>query len=494
MKSYEELLGAEGRRIFYRAERFRARELFPRLPPRVVIDGNSYDLEDLSITGLAARGRLEDAGPERLNGPVEVELAGENGTLFRGKGRLCRVETDGPRTRVALSFLGAPLDIPELVTRHRQALIRREFNGGLHHALEAVSPEYRRHCVDVVHLLRRYRAALERFAPPGPDGDGSGAPAPGWRDEEVYALAEERLLPEWRELWHAGNALVRPLMSEPEPLRAVKEFTELVATPEFMAGPIWKRSYEKPLGYPGDFEMMNYVYEWRPRGETVFERLVHRIGLDVAECIGTRMVMIQRALAEMMARGPADRPARVLSLGCGPAQEVANYMQVPSLPRPIDVTLMDQDHEALSYAYRQICPDAMRFGNRSTVQCLQVSFIQLMKDTEVFEFLPPQELIYSVGLVDYLSMKRVQRLVRRLYDKLAPGGQLVIGNMADVAGGNLWPMEFLCDWSLHYRNEDAMIEMAAEVPGGAERTLRPDPTGRVHMLYLQRPDESSAAA
>jgi hypothetical protein len=86
-----------------------------------------------------------------------------------------------------------------------------------------------------------------------------------------------------------------------------------------MAGAVWERSYRKPLGYPGDFAMMNYVYEWQPRGETIYERLVHRIGLDVAECIGTRMVMVQEAIAETIAARPGAVPERILSLGCGPA-------------------------------------------------------------------------------------------------------------------------------------------------------------------------------
>jgi hypothetical protein len=68
-------------------------------------------------------------------------------------------------------------------------------------------------------------------------------------------------------------------MDTPDVLRATKLFTEQVLTPEFMGGPIWNRSYRKPFGYPGDFQMMNYVYEWLPRGATVYEKLLHRLGL-----------------------------------------------------------------------------------------------------------------------------------------------------------------------------------------------------------------------
>ncbi len=484
MRTYEELAGETGRRVFYRAERFAARDLFTRMPPKVVIGGSPYTLENLSMSGLAA----SVAGANHLamapGSEVPVVLVGESGPLFTGTGHLRRVEARSLDTLVAVSFRGSTLDIPALVNRHSESLIQRELNGGLSHALESVPSEYRRFCADVMHLLRAYRSTLSRFENLSRrDGE---APDPA-RIETVYGAAEERILREWHKLWHEGNALVRPLMNSPHALAGIKAFTEQVLTPEFMSGPIWNRSYRKPLGYPGDYQMMNYVYEWKPRGANVYERLVHRIGLDVAECIATRMVMIQHTIAEVSAaRAGALAPARVLSLGCGPAQEVMNFLAVRRLPHPVEFTLVDQDRDALDYAYRRVFPEVVRHDDGSDVHCLQVSFIELMKASKVFRSLPPQDLIYTVGLVDYLSMKRIQRLARALWDKLAPGGTLVIGNMADVPGGNLWPMEFLCDWSLHYRSEPQMLEMAAGIPG-AEIELRPDPTGRVYMLYLKKP-------
>lgn len=484
MRTYEELAGETGRRVFYRAERFAARDLFVRLPPKVLIAGVPCALENLSMSGLAASAAGVNRGLMVPGGDVSVELEGESGPLFTGTGQLRRIEERPLDTLLAVSFRGTTLDIPALVNRHSETLIQRELNGGLSHALESVPADYRRFCADVLHLLRAYRSTLSRFENLSRRDDE--APDPG-RIDSVYAAAEERILREWRRLWHEGNALVRPLMNSPHALAGVKAFTEQVLTPEFMSGPIWNRSYRKPLGYPGDFEMMNYVYEWQPRGANVYERLVHRIGLEVAECIATRMVMIQHAIADVTAAGVGSTaPARVLSLGCGPAQEVVNFLAAGHLPRPVEVTLVDQDQRALHHAYQRVFPEMVRHDDGSDVRCLQVSFIELMKASKIFQSLPPQDLIYTVGLVDYLSMKRIQRLARALWDKLAPGGTLVIGNMADVPDSNLWPMEFLCDWSLHYRNEAQMLEMAVVLPG-AEIELRPDPTGRVYMLYLKKP-------
>jgi extracellular factor (EF) 3-hydroxypalmitic acid methyl ester biosynthesis protein len=486
MKTYENLTGAAGKEIFYRAERFRARDLFPRALPRVLIGGRPHHLENLSISGIAASAARANSAIPLPGDEVQVVLEDDSGMLFSGRGHLRRVEDRSLDTLVALSFKGTSLDIAGLVNRHSETLIQRELNGGLSHALDEVPEDYRRFSADVVHLLRAYRTTLTKFETAASDRDGAFVdPA---RFQAIYHAAEERMLPEWRKLWHEGNAIVRPLMGSSHAVASIKAFTERVLTPEFMGGAIWNRSYRKPLGYPGDFEMMNYVYEWQLRGGTVFEKLVHRIGLDVAECIATRMVMVQQYIAEAVAQRAAAQnrvPLRVLSLGCGPAQEIYNYLSVRKIPGPVSVTLVDQDRDAINCAYRRAYPLMMKHDNGSSLHCLQVSFIDLMKAGRAFATLPAQDLIYSVGLVDYLSMRRIQGLVRSLYDKLAPGGTVVIGNMADVPGSNLWPMEFLCDWTLHYRTEEQMAEMAAGL-NGAIVEVRPDPTGRVFMVYITK--------
>ena len=67
--------------------------------------------------------------------------------------------------------------------------------------------------------------------------------------------------------------------------------------------------------------------------------------------------------------------------------------------------------------------------------------------------LPPQDLIYSVGLIDYLSERRAAGLVRKLFELLIPGGLLIVGNMneteaawlcAQVGPSYVIPMHYEC--------------------------------------------------
>jgi SAM-dependent methyltransferase len=477
MKTYEELTGAQGRRVFYRAERYRVQDLFKKAVPEFSIDRSPYALHDLSLSGLSGYAPRTSNDVCEPGARVAVQLGLRGIPLFEGTGEVARIEPTTFGTKIAVKLLDC-LNVSQLISKYQEIVIRTDLAEFGTEDLEAsVSPEYRMLCADILHLLRTYRANLERFAETRPD------PASA---ADMLAACEERILPVWRKLWHRGNELVAPLMINPEALRATKRFTELVLTPEFMAGAIWKRSYEKPLGYPGDFRIMNMVYDWRREGSTPFEQLVHRIGLDVAECIATRMVMMRQAIANTVLR-PSDHPARIATLGCGPAREIVDYLQIRDLPQAAQFTLIDQDYDALSLAYERTYPETIRLHGKASVNCLHTSFGQLLKAGELFGKLAPQDLIYTVGLIDYLAPRRAKALVTSLYQHLAPGGTLIVGNMMKTNVGNLWPMEFITDWNIIYRDHAEMEALTADITGAAEISTALDPTGRVVLVTVKKP-------
>jgi hypothetical protein len=474
MKTYEELTGGEGRQIFYRAQRYRAREIFRQTVPDFQIDGIAYTLQDISLNGIGASASpgANDLCAPGTRVPVRIGLRGI--PFFEASGEVVRVDPNARGARIGVRLLDSFVNVSQLVAKYDEALIRADLATGLHED-EAIDPAYRQLCADLLHLMRSYRAVLDRFELTGPDASAAA---------EMLAACEARVLPRWRTLWHRANELVAPIMSDDAARRAVKRFTELVLTPEFMPGAIWRRSYEKPLGYPGDFRIMKMVYDWGREGDRLFDRLMHRLGLEVAECIATRMVMMRQAIADTVLASGAGT-ARVTSLGCGPAREVVDYLQLRELPCPVQFTLIDQDHDALALAYEQTLPEVMRLHGRASVNCLQTSFVQLLKPGNVLAQLPRQDLIYTVGLIDYLSQRRAKSLVASLYGQLAPGGTLIVGNMMETMTGNLWPMEFICDWSIVYRGEREMADLAAELPDATFSTGL-DPTGRVCLVTVRK--------
>jgi len=480
MRAYEELPGANGRRIFYRPQRFAAREAFGTVPPTVEIDDRSHTLDDLSMTGLSVVGAADSHEPGTN---VVVRLRVGDALLHEGSAQIRRIDETPMGARLAMQLETGYLDVPRLVARHQELMLERDLDRALVPDDALVPAEYRRHLSDILFAFREYRTIADRtearIRAQGGDLDGKEAHA-------FLDRCEARLVPMWREFWTRANALVEPLRHDADALVATKRYTERVLTPELMCGPIWQRSYEKPLGYPGDFQIMNQVYDWQRLGDTLYGKLQHRLGLENAACVATRADLVRQAMDEEIRRVP-DRVTHVTSLGCGSAREVIGYLDAEHIDGRASFTLIDQDQGALTYAYEHTYPAVIRHGGQVNVQCLNASFIQLLRTGELFGKLPPQDLIYSVGLVDYFQARRAKSFIAALYEHLAPGGLLIIGNMKDTDISCYWPMEFLCDWTVVFRTA-AEMQALADGLEGAEVNVCDDASGRVSMLYVRKPN------
>jgi len=477
MRTYEELSGARGREIFYRPERFDVSHLFGRGVPSLMLESDTYTLRDISITGLGATtGRGTNHVPS-AGQHVALRLDIRDVTLFEGRGEVVRVEPVHAGSKLGLRVVDRRIDIPQIVTRYQESFIRADIDDREREAA-MVSPAYRQLCSDVLHLLRSYRAVLDRFEATRPEPEAA---------IKMLAACDERLMPQWHALWRLGNELTASMERGGALWKAAKRYTELVLAPDFSLGAFARRCYEKPLGYPGDFEVMNMAYDRRDEGERLSEKLIHRVGLEVGECIANRMIIIRQAIAERVAASPGQEPVRIASLGSGPAREILDYLKIPSLPRAVEFTLIDQDHSALAQAYERSLPDVMRHHGQAKLSCLQASFAQLLKSGELFGRLPDQDFIYSVGLIDYLTARRAKALIESLYGHLAPGGQLIVANMKSGPDATYWPVEFITDWTLAYRDKQDMLSLGADLPGATLSTFD-DGTGCVCVLTVRKPE------
>lgn len=481
MLAYDELKGSEGRRVWYRPPRYDATRLFPGRPPRVRLHSRSYMLQNISLGGVAAMSKDAAAAPPEVGETLALEIEQGGLTIFSSKAQVCRSEQTVFGIKVALKLVDTTVDFDTLLNRNAQAQIATH-TWSYTQATTQVAAEYRAFCSDVLSLLRSHNAILSRNRLAA-----SGQLHHEFDMEGAYRACESQLLPEWRTLWLTGNQFARAAMADRQTREATKALTELVLTPELRLGAIWDRSYAKPMGYPGDFQIMNQVYDWERRGSGVYEMLMHRLGLEVAECIKTRMEVVQERIAEIVFAEGRARPARIMSLGCGPAREVELFLKgVCNTDGQADFTLIDQEEDALRYASEKTYPQLIRLNGRYQLQCLNMSFTDILRGTSGLNTLPPQDLIYSVGLLDYLTDRRAGGLTRRLYEQLAPGGLLIIGNMNETPLSNLWPMEFISDWALEYRDEKQMLRWVEGLDTAA-RWTETESTGRVRLLFAKKP-------
>lgn len=253
-----------------------------------------------------------------------------------------------------------------------------------------------------------------------------------------------------------------------------------------------ERSYRKPRGYPGDYQTMVYCYENRPEGSSAFDQVFHKFFVEhpLAHGVRTRAAFVMNVIreeAKRLAGMGVGGNLRVTSLGCGPAYEVQNLAKsAEGWPGHILWSLMDQEEEALLLAYQTGTHALANSASKGSLECLHFSFAQFLMDPKVFPIQERQHLIYSVGFFDYVRERMGQGIIHALYDRLEPGGVLLIGN-ARGPNRHFWSLEFLTDWTLLYRTEEAMRRLARKVPETAEISVELESGEAYFFLSIRKP-------
>jgi len=340
-----------------------------------------------------------------------------------------------------------------------------------------LSPEYRDIVDATVALLEDYRARtqVEAIGLPRALPDG------------LFARTKDNLWRDWRVIWTEADECLAEINRDVEQVAAAKSYTEAHLTSRLLDAPLWRQAYAKPLGYAGDYAVMNFIYDGASLGETPFARLAHALAIRIGEFVVRRKDLVHDAIADAVARLPASHNVTIASLGCGPAREIAEFAgNGVRADAPISFVLLDQDEQALRFAGRAIAGalDRRRGGPPIRIDLRKISVLRLLRDFHPRDVFSPLDMIYSAGLFDYFSDRTCRILARRLYDALRPGGLLLLGNMK--AGTDMpWPLDYIANWTLNYRTAEGVMSWAEELPG-AEISLRTESTGYDYLLAVRK--------
>jgi len=217
--------------------------------------------------------------------------------------------------------------------------------------------------------------------------------------------------------------------------------------------PFADRVYSKPLGYAGDFEMMNLIYRSESVGKTLFARCLQRyyINEPAAQAVRNRANYLVCKITNVIQNHSASpAPIRILSVACGPAMEWQKL--IPILPDDvqIEVDLLDQDQQALLSTQRQMKRLLAKYPKAIKFRYLNKAIKNIIVRGAEYK---AYDLVYSSGLFDYLSDSTSAMAGASLYQSLKPGGQLIIGNF-NVGNPNQLLMDYALDWPLIYRSKN----------------------------------------
>jgi hypothetical protein len=281
-------------------------------------------------------------------------------------------------------------------------------------------------------------------------------------------------------------------LGDREVLITAKEYTETMLVPLALDIPLTNRAYLKPLGYPGDYQVMMYYYNKGFEGDSLFAKVFHRIGVEhpLAHGVCTRKELIvdimEREHDRVLETRGDSAVFKVASLGCGPAREVADYVaRRRSWPGTAEWTLIDQEEEALSVAFRACQREIGEWGSPGHLHLLNLSFVQMINEGVPLNEPGSQDFIYCTGLFDYIKRSKAQTLICALYDLLASGGMMTIGNaLAPV--DCFWTPEFFGNWTILYRTREEVRGLGDRLPESAEIEVVPEPGNAYFFLNVRK--------
>lgn len=279
---------------------------------------------------------------------------------------------------------------------------------------------------------------------------------------------------------------------QPDLYVAHQAFMQRQLHPLFLCAPFGHRTYHKPLGYAGDYGMMNMIHRNTFEGGSLYAKMMHYwlVNQAPAKSVRNRVAHIKTKLIEETARVVREkRAARILNLGCGPAYEVKEFMSEHRLADHAEFTLLDFNTETLDYVTSTLGEIKTRYKRHTRIQIQQTSVTQLIKNSlsSSHSSLGSNfDLIYCGGLFDYLPDQMCRQLVGLFYEHLAPDGLVVTANMDDKVPFRQM-LEFLLDWHLIYRDARCLSSFVPDNAPSDSWSVITEPVAVNLFLEVRKP-------
>ncbi len=250
---------------------------------------------------------------------------------------------------------------------------------------------------------------------------------------------------------------------EPEHAPVHRAFCQASLHPLMLRAPFVFRTYTKPLGYAGDYQMVNQIIDDPRQGPNTYFKIVNTLFLraSVASAHRNRIDILFNFLVQLADRAQAEgRPFRLLNVGCGPAIEIQRFLQEYEQPQWLQFTLLDFSTETLDWTRAKLEMICARRHSQLQCQFVHESVhnllrrrIQAMPDSAQ-EF----DAVYCAGLFDYLPDKVCARLMQHFAGRIRHGGKLLVTNVHSDCPEK-FSMEHILEWYLIYRDQKRLASL-----------------------------------
>lgn len=219
----------------------------------------------------------------------------------------------------------------------------------------------------------------------------------------------------------------------------------------FLEDPFTRWSFEKPRGYSGDAQLLDFIYGHDSVAEAIASasdtgRALYTYTKDAPSSVAVRerRDILGREIDAIAAE--RSEPIEILTIAAGHLREAAmtTALGAGHIRRWV---ALDQDPQSIGSIARDY--------RDTPIEAIDGSITGLMANSYnlgTFDF------VYAAGLYDYLSRGVAARLTRKCMSMLKPGGSFLFANFSDeiVVDGF---METFMNWALLLRSDKDMWDI-----------------------------------
>lgn len=248
----------------------------------------------------------------------------------------------------------------------------------------------------------------------------------------------------------------------------------------------FKRAFEKPHGYPGDYKMLELVYDNTEVSQGIGKYIdCYGLNTHYAKAIRMRKDTMREMLYDFI--NTSTQPhLRILNLASGGCREIREMLNQPmACAGKVDLLCIDQDDTALTYSREKL--SALNTGSIDIQlikgNILRLESLDLGSDSSF-------DLIYSIGIADYLQDRMLKKVFQDSYKKLKPGGRLVVA-YKDKDRYKPVAFNWYVDWYFIPRNEEELSSLINDAIGkdSISITIEREPSGVIFFAVITKNED-----
>ncbi len=251
--------------------------------------------------------------------------------------------------------------------------------------------------------FRRWMEQLEFAVRSHPGGDRVKV------EEEVIEQLAAPALPTVKEFFERFESAAGTVPEDLQPLH--RSYVKRQLHPLVLCAPFSWRTFYKPLGYAGDYEMVNMMLRQPYEGSSMFAKVLNTFFLNTAPVLAHRNrinYLVKNLKTEIARVQQAGRKARIFYRGCGPAPEIQPCWRMMAVVGRMRVLLAELQIETLrnvgEKSFRKMSERNVGSKYRDSLKSVHQILREAARPGGGFE-LNSYDVVYCAGLFDYLSDK-----------------------------------------------------------------------------------------